>query len=268
MATDRGARARDPGARRRRGAMVSARSRRADGGTSPARPDPPPAAEAGGAAAPLPASTTAWGPVSSSPVMYQRSLAGPDAPGSKRTVSVAEPPGDTDEPSSRRVVAANDPATGGLDFVIVTGLPPVLARVNEALAWSPTPTAPKSTAAGVISRCPGGVALADRPTSFSPAVVSSPISSENWPAAVGANDTDTSSESPGPSVSPGAGVPLAENGPDAEGSVTDCTVSGLAPRLENVTLPVSAPWPTDVPPKETTGGLACSSAFGLRPVPE
>ena len=69
-------------------------------------------------------------------------LAGPVSVGANVTFSVSVSPGAITEPSASVVVAANSPPLGGLDFVIVTPVPPVLVMVKERLALLPTSTSP------------------------------------------------------------------------------------------------------------------------------
>lgn len=46
-------------------------------------------------------------------------------------------------PSAKVLVAVNPaPATGGLDLVMVSAVPPVLAMVNDALVAAPVGTVP------------------------------------------------------------------------------------------------------------------------------
>ena len=101
---------------------------------------------------------------------------GPGAVGENVTVSVSVWPGAIVVPSGRLVVAVNAPPNGGLDFSIVTGVPPVLVIVNVWVAVVPTETVPKSTAWLENSSSPGAAAdpgQADR--QLSPSVVSSVI---------------------------------------------------------------------------------------------
>ncbi len=67
------------------------------------------------------------------PLISQTPLAGPAAVGVKATVSVSDSPGAIVVPSGSEVVAAKAPPLGGLDFVIVMFVPPVLVTVKDFL---------------------------------------------------------------------------------------------------------------------------------------
>ena len=69
-------------------------------------------------------------------------LSAPAALGANVTLSVSVWPGAMLVPSASVVVAVNAPPVGGLDFVIVTGTPPVLEIVNVLVALEPTVTLP------------------------------------------------------------------------------------------------------------------------------
>ena len=79
---------------------------------------------------PLPVRLTRCRPEPSSPVISQLPVNGPRALGVNATPSVSVWPGATVVPSGSEVVGANAPPNGGLDFWIVTLVPPVLVIVN------------------------------------------------------------------------------------------------------------------------------------------
>lgn len=87
----------------------------------------------------------------------------------------------------------------------------------------------------------------------------------NCPCSVGVKETLTSIDPPGAIVVPDGGTASAENG--APGSCTESMRRGWAPKFDSVTEPVRVPRPTTEPPNDTIGGLACSSASELRPMP-
>ena len=112
-------------------------------------------------------------------------------------------------PSASVVVAANAPPLGGLDFVIVTGVPPVFVTVKDFVAVLPTATAPYSLVSLAICSAPGvSGACRTAPTEALPPVVSSPISPLKLPAAVGSKETLTVTAPPAGIVLPTAGTPV------------------------------------------------------------
>jgi hypothetical protein len=93
------------------------------------------------------------------------------------TVSVSEAPGASVVPSGRAVVGVKAPPLGGLDFVIVMFVPPLLVTVNDFEAVPPTGTEPKLFVSLAICSTPAAPALPERPTPWLPALVSRTISS-------------------------------------------------------------------------------------------
>ena len=86
---------------------------------------------------PLPVNWTSCRPDESSPLIAHVPLVSPTAVGVKVTCSTTLAPGAIVSPSGRLVIAANAPPTGGLDLVIVTSVPPVLATVKLLVAVVP-----------------------------------------------------------------------------------------------------------------------------------
>src|ERR1700742_2713876 len=113
------------------------------GGGPPVEPPGPPG---GVGPTPLPVRLTRCRPEPSSPVISQLPVNGPSALGVNVTPSVSVWPGATVVPSGSDVVGANAPPNGGLDFWIVTLVPPVLVIVNVLLAVLPNGAVPKSRA--------------------------------------------------------------------------------------------------------------------------
>jgi hypothetical protein len=78
----------------------------------------------------------------SSPSSVQKSVNDPVVVGVMLTVSVNDIPGAITVPSGSDVCGMKRPAAGGLDFVIVRLLPPVLLTVKLIERVTPTGTSP------------------------------------------------------------------------------------------------------------------------------
>src|SRR6202140_2814186 len=186
--------------------------------------------------------------------------------GVNATLSVRTSPGLIVVPSGNIVVAAKAPPTGGLDFVIVTFVPPVLVIVKDFVTAAPPPgSLPYSFVSPAIFSPPEAPAVPERPIAPLPPVVSRPMLSLNVPSCVGSKETVTVSEAPAAIVAPAVGAPLALKG--AAGRFTLLIVSGAPPTLRNVAVLDRWP-PTVVPPKETSVGVTSSCALAAWPVPE
>ena len=218
-----------------------------------------------GAAAPAPLKRTLCSTSLPEPFITQVPCSGPTALGANTTSSVRISPGAIVVPSDSEVVALKAPPVGGLDFVMVMVVPPVLATVKIAIALAPTATGPTSFVSLLIWSTPGGPALPERRTASSPPLVSRPSSSLNAPTAVGLNSTVIVIAWPGSIVEPTSGAPLTSNG--AAGRRIASIVSGSPPTLRKV-APAETCSPTLVAPKVRTGGEASSLAAGSMPVPD
>src|SRR6185437_10412135 len=167
-------------------------------------------------------------------------------------------------PSERVVVALNAPPIGGLDFVIVTFVPPVFVSVNDFEAVPPAATLPYSSASGVIFSTPGLPAEPTSATEDGPTFVSSVSSPLKLPSAVGSKVTCTVTASPAARTLPASGAPVTKNG--APGATTLLIVNGAPPTLRNVAAEEILP-PTVVPPNDSSTGEASTLASAGWPVP-
>src|SRR6185437_16045681 len=186
----------------------------------------------GAGTVPVPLNFTSCEPLVSSPFSCQAPLAAPGADGLNATVSVSVSPGAIVVPSERVVVALNAPPIGGLDFVIVTFVPPVFVSVNDFEAVPPAATLPYSSASGVIFSTPGLPAEPTSATDDGPTFVSSVSSPLKSPSAVGSKVTCTVTASPAARTLPASGAPVTKNG--APGAATLLIVNGAPPTLRNV----------------------------------
>src|SRR4029077_17206548 len=116
-------------------------------------------------------------------------------------------------PSGSDVVAAKEPPPGGLDFVIVPFVPPVLVIVKDFVTdAAPTCALPYSFTSLATFSTPEAPAVPDRPMAPLPPVVSRPMLSLTGPSGFGSKGTVTVSEAPAAIVLPAAGAPLALKG--------------------------------------------------------
>ena len=121
--------------------------------------------------APVPVKVMVWIPEVSLPLITQVVKAGPARVGEKRTVSASCACAGITVPSDREVRALKPLAVGGLDLVIVSGVPPWLPTVKLTIPLWPIATVPTPSWRELIVIWGSGAADPSSGTVVSPALV-------------------------------------------------------------------------------------------------